>query len=385
MSNKSQLLPLKSSREATSRRSRARTLWLAAALSPVLLLFTLAQVSQLSQYPTYNDEPDTSPSLVPKRLGVVNFVDSKDSYLWGVYSIHKQMIKFNMTPQVSHVALVASDLSPESKALLVEWLGPKNVRDVDVNFVRNHVPDGLWYQVFSKIEAFNVTDFDKLIVLDIDIFIRQSIMHWFDYPAPAATQARGSIEWNSGAMVIEPSTRLYNKLLEYIPKTRLWKPQWDDGQDTWNSGRGHQGFLSSFFLSNVTDESMFTMSFGASVLSSDLVQQDENHYFWKYRNNAIETMHFTNKPWSENTHPRNVALCTMFREWLESVADAPLDRMKPLPNFLQKCPPAENAEARKREQMLTVMGTLGLRYEEKKKEKSVKRANRIKAKKRVDA
>jgi hypothetical protein len=308
-----------------------------------------------------------------------------DSYLWGVYSIRKQMKKFNMTPQVSHVALVASDMKQESKALLVEWLGPKNVRDIDVSVVRKYVPDGLWYQVFSKIEAFNVTDFDKLIVLDNDIFIRQSIMHWFDYPTPAATQARGTIEWNSGAMVIEPSKRLYNKLLEYIPKTRLWKPERDNGEDTWNSGRGHQGFLSSFFLSNVTDDSMFTMSYGASVLSSDLAQQNENQYFWKHRNDAIETMHFTHKPWSENTHPNSVALCAMFREWLESVADAPMDRMKPLPNFLQKCPPAEDAEARKREKILTVAGTLGLRREEEKNKQSVMRVKRMKAKTRVDA
>jgi hypothetical protein len=176
-------------------------------------------------------------------------------------------------------------MKPESKALLTEWLGPKNVREVDKNFVRDYVSDGLWVQVFSKIEAFNLMDFDKMIVLDNDIFIRQSLIHWFDYPAPAATQSRGTIEWNSGAMVIE--------LLEYIPKTRLWKPEWDDRKDTWNSRRGHQGFLSSFFLSNVTNDTMFTMSYGASVLSSDLAIQDENHYFWKYRNNAIETMHFT--------------------------------------------------------------------------------------------
>jgi hypothetical protein len=352
------------------------------ALSTVLLL-TLAQVSRLSQVPTY-EEPETPPSI-PKRLGVVNFVDSRNSYLWGVYSIHKQMEKFNMTPQVSHVALVASDMEPESKALLVEWLGPKNVKEIDKNVVRDYVPDGLWVEVFSKIEAFNLTDFDKLIVLDNDIFIRQSLMHWFDYPAPAATQARGTIEWNSGAMVIEPSMRLYNKLLEYIPKTRLWKPSRDDGNDTWNSGRGHQGFLSSFFLSNVTDDTMFTMSYGASVLSSDLAQQDENHYFWKYRNNAIETMHLTHKPWSTNTHPRSVALCAMFREWLESVSGAPQDRMKPLPNFLDKCPPVYDAELREREQALKVAGTFGLRREKEKVAQHVKRAKRMGTKNELDA
>jgi hypothetical protein len=76
------------------------------------------------------------------------------------------------------------------------------------------------YQVvyFSKIEFFNLTQYDKVIGLDNDVFLRQNIAQWFDYPAPAATQARGTIEWNSGAMVIEPNEEIYNTLLKYIPK-----------------------------------------------------------------------------------------------------------------------------------------------------------------------
>ena len=177
---------------------------------PVLML-TAAQIRRLSQFPVSDDNMHmaaSAPSIPSrqKRLAVVNFVDDLDYYLWGVYSIHNQMEKFNMTPVIRHIAIVPENMSSKSKALLQEWLGSDNVREVDKNYIRKKVPRGLWVPVFNKLFAFNMTDFDKLVVLDNDILIRTNIQHWFDYPAPAATHARGTIEWNSGAMVIEPST-----------------------------------------------------------------------------------------------------------------------------------------------------------------------------------
>lgn len=329
-------LPMSRSHRAstTRRRRRPRHANLLAVLTPALL-FTLAQVTQLSRL-SIHPEPDhlIAPS---KRYAVVNFVDKKTKSLWGIYSIHKQMLKFHMLPSIRHVALVASDMKKKDKKLLEEWLGQDNVIQVNEGIIRNQVPDGVWGQVFSKLEFFNLTQFDKVIGLDNDIFIRQNIAHWFDYPAPAATQARGTIEWNSGAMVIEPNTEMYEKLLEYIPKTRRFKPPDDKGIDTWNSGQGHQGFLSAFFSSNVTSDTIFTMNYGSSVLSSDLMEQRPNAYFWRYRRSSIETVHLTHKPWKSEAAPKGKDACEMYREWLETVADAPRERLYPLHNFLRRC------------------------------------------------
>jgi hypothetical protein len=330
--------------------SPSRTLLVA--LTPVLL-FTLAQLTGLSRLPAYS-EPGTLPRPLPqvpassesetpsrpRRLGVITFVDDKDYMLWGVYSIHTQLKKFNMIPSVTHIALVAKDMKKQDKELLEEWLGPENVREIDKTIIRRKVDKSLWSQVFSKIEFFNMTNFDKLITLDNDIFIRQNLMHWFDYPTPAATQGKGTVEWNSGAMVIEPDTQLFNTLLEYIPLSRLWKPRTngDDGTDTWNSGDGQQGFLSAFFTSNVTDHKMFTMGYHCSVLSSDLDNERANHYFWRHRNHAINTMHFTmHKPWKQKTQSNKKPTCAMLREWTESVKDAPRDRLPELPDYLRSC------------------------------------------------
>lgn len=198
---------------------------------------------------------------------------------------------------------------------------------------------------FSKIEFFNLTQYDKVIGLDNDVFLRQNIAHWFNYPAPAATQARGTIEWNSGAMVIEPNEEIYNTLLKYIPKTKVWNSQQDEGVDGFNTGHGHQGFLSSFFLSDVTEHTIHTMSYGASVLSSDLKRVRNNDYFWKYRNKAIETVHFTTeKPWKGKTGPRHPILCRLMKDWLESVSSAPKNELPELPHVLRNCKPEHIAD-----------------------------------------
>ena len=312
---------------------------LLAVFMPVLIL-TMAQMRRLSSFPfaSHDNIDASSPPSRPRRLAVVNFVDDLDYYLWGVFSIHNQMQKFNMTAR--HVALIPENMSKKSKTMLHEWLGKENVKEVDKNLIRKKVPKGLWIPVFNKLEAFNMADeFDKLIVLDNDILIRQNIEHWFDYPAPAATHARGTIEWNSGAMVIEPNSTLYKILLDHVSLTRPWKPSKDDGVDTWNSYDGHQGFLSAFFTSNVTDDEMFTMSYASSMLSTDLEKRPENYYYWKYRRNTIETIHFTqHKPWKKVTETSNPAACSMLREWLESVASAPKEKLPKLPDFLSKCP-----------------------------------------------
>lgn len=374
------------------RRSRLYRSFLVA-LVPTLLL-SLLQVSRLTRLPAYQESTPNSLPLAssksrsstsgkvektkvesieakekPKgyvtehdasqhdddarRLAVVTFVDSMDYYLWGVYSIHKQLKTVNMTPQIRHVTLIASDMKSKHLKLIQSWLGEENVWPVNKAVIRRKVPKGnnLWGAVFSKLEFFNLTMFDKIIALDNDVLIRRNIEHWFDFPAPAATQARGEIEWNSGAMVIEPSTELYEKLLEYLPRTTLWKPSLDTG-DTWNSGDGHQGFLSAFFTSNATSHNMFTMNYGCSMLSSDLESQFENHYYWKYRNHAIETLHLTkHKPWKDKTESSKEPTCAMLREWGESVKDAPLDKMPPLPDYLRKCPPVdgESVEEQKNE------------------------------------
>lgn len=332
--------------------SRPRQAFAAALMAPFLLfagLFVGTQVTPLSRFLAQSSPP------LPK-WAVVNFVDESDEYLWGLYSTHTQLRKLGMTPTVAHIAMVSSAMSKKSKALVTEWLGPQQVVEFDRDALLDKVNRGLRQGVFLKLLAYNMTDFEKLIVIDNDVFIRKNIMHWYDYPAPAATGARGMIEWNSGAMVIEPSTKMFNLLMEYLPKVRRWttrdrmkedwEPDEDDEEDTWTSNGGQQGFLSAVYLSNVTNESIYTMSYGHSVLTSDLEDRPGNEYYWKYRPHVFQTVHFTrHKPWKPNIASSSPVVCGMMREWAASVKDAPKDRLPKFTNdFMRKCPPPKDFE-----------------------------------------
>jgi hypothetical protein len=87
------------------------------------------------------------------------------------------------------------------------------------------------------------------------------------------------------------------------------------------------------------------MSYGASMLSTDLEKMKENHYFWKYRPNAIETLHFTqHNPWKTVTETIHPAVYAMMREWLDSISDAPKG-LPPLPKFFTEMSSSESVKA----------------------------------------
>lgn len=111
---------------------------------------------------------------LPKRYAVVNVVENNKNYhLWGIYSIHKQMRKLQMLPFIKHVVLVSKDVKLRHRRFLRRWLGEDNVIVVDKKeHMGDYVPGGVWRAVF------NLTQFDKVIGLDNDIFIRQDISRY---------------------------------------------------------------------------------------------------------------------------------------------------------------------------------------------------------------
>lgn len=289
----------------------------------------------------------TPPPPPPKRYAVVNLLvdNSEDASLWGIYSIHTQMKRLKMLPRISHVVLVSSDTKKQYKMLLRKWLGGKHVIEIDTTSIRDCVPKDVAPNEFNKVAYFNLTQYDKIITLDDDILVRTDITSWFDYPAPAATQVQSSLEWSSGAMVIEPNSELFSKLLEYVPKFHKWgNARNDKGTDGNNVGNILEKFLSSFFLRDISNYTMYTMSYGSSVLSTDLIGEKKDYryeYYWMHQNDAIETVRFAlDKPWSNEIVKGlgSPVSCGIMREWLKSVENAPTDTLRQLPDIQQKCP-----------------------------------------------
>jgi hypothetical protein len=281
----------------------------------------------------------------------------------GLYSILRQAINTGMVAdgieivvaftdpalrqKDKHYQVMASRLQQLQKEGLIHLLVA-----YDNRFIIEKVhKTGLWEGVFNKLIFYNFTEYDKIIRLDNDVFIRQNIRHWFDYETPCAIQAKDEMEWNSGVMVITPNATVFDDLMNKLPEVKKLgredRPKLQPGDpDGWNSGIGEQGFLSSYFTTG-TDHSqrMKTMSTGDAILISSL-GHDEQKYFWYHRNHIFLTVHLSSeKPWDKHCRPDNNITCEVLREWALSVEGMEnyVAREEHLPiivdaPYLQNCP-----------------------------------------------
>ena len=69
---------------------------------------------------------------------------------------------------------------PAEYKVLVDMIGEEHVFPFEKDFIYSKLSKDLWKATFNKLWLFGLEDYDKLIILDQDVLIRQNIMHWFD-------------------------------------------------------------------------------------------------------------------------------------------------------------------------------------------------------------
>ena len=181
------------------------------------------------------------------------------------------------------------------------------------------------------------------MVLDQDVLIRTNIMHWLlddaRFPPPCATQAKDNIEWNSGAMVISPNERVFDFLVQQLGRVQKYESAQNDYHysldmahirqiiqqgDSYNSGHGHQGYLSSIFTAPDVPHSLrlHTMPVQSALLVSRLKTAD--YEYWSlFRSQWYETIHLSvAKPWDVTTATarHNPIVCRFLHEWNVTMA-----------------------------------------------------------------
>ena len=232
---------------------------------------------------------------------------------------------------------------PDKFLALTKMIGADHVFEVDRDYIMEKIGAGLWRAVFNKMWLFNLTEFDKLIILDGDVLIRMNIAHWFDYGMPCASQQGDNIEWNSGAMVIEPNNAVFNWMVDGLSQSQLYQPSKTNRSkgDTFNSGYHDQGYFSSIFTAPDTPPSlrMKTMPAQSSLLSSRVVR-NEYEYWGYFRRHIYETVDFTvHKPYRGNTRATNLILCDFLLEWKGSMEGIEQFNQSLSENYLLACPP----------------------------------------------
>ena len=78
--------------------------------------------------------------------------------------------------------VVPNTIESKYHQAIVEWVGESNVYKVNRTYIINRLSDeqNMWKGTFNKLWLFNLTMYDKVIVLDGDVLIRTNIMHWFE-------------------------------------------------------------------------------------------------------------------------------------------------------------------------------------------------------------
>ncbi len=168
------------------------------------------------------------------RTAYVTTLCNGDAYVPGIEALGRSLDRTATTH--AKVVLVTPDVPEAARQRLRDkgWL----TRDIEP--VANPTPEGellfsRFRNTFTKLRAWEVTEFDKLVLLDADTIVLQNIDDLFSRPnMSAAPDFLLPDRFNSGVMVIEPSRETFGRMLEALFSSGSY-----DG--------GDQGFLNTFY------------------------------------------------------------------------------------------------------------------------------------------
>jgi alpha-N-acetylglucosamine transferase len=167
------------------------------------------------------------------KTAYVTTLCNGEGYLPGVEALGKSLEAHGT--KVPRVVLATADVLADARRNLTEqgW----EIRDVEP--LANPNPETAqlfdrFRNVYTKLRAWELVEFDKIVLLDADVITLQNIDDLFERPSiSAAPDFFLPDRFNSGLIVIDPSKETFNRMLE-----ALWDTPSYDG--------GDQGFLNNF-------------------------------------------------------------------------------------------------------------------------------------------
>lgn len=168
------------------------------------------------------------------KRAYVTMLCNGDAYVPGAEALGRSLRQSGT--REATVAMVTTDVSAGARARLATqgW----TVRDIEP--LHNHNPNAKplfprFDNVFAKLRAWQLTDFDKVVLLDADTLVLQNVDDLFDRPPfAAAPDFLLPDRFNSGVMVLAPSAETFAKMVEAL-----------GGAETYDGG--DQGFLNTFY------------------------------------------------------------------------------------------------------------------------------------------
>lgn len=168
------------------------------------------------------------------KRAYVTMLCGGDGYVPGVEALGRSLLASGT--REAKIVMVTADVSAAARGALAEqgWM----LRDIEA--LSRPSPDApallpRFDNVFSKLRAWQLTDVEKVVLLDADTLVLRNVDDLFERPElAAAPDFLMPDRFNSGVMVLEPSARTFQRMLDFP-------------RDAENYDGGDQGFLNSFF------------------------------------------------------------------------------------------------------------------------------------------
>lgn len=152
------------------------------------------------------------------------------------YTLNKTNTKYDK------ILLVTPDVNKEIRELLKIYF---IIQEVDYLYINNnnfYDPNTRFKEVFTKLHALNL-DYDKILMLDLDMFILKNLDHLFNLSAPAAMIRETNLNYgekipselirikngkisggiNAGLMLLQPSKKEFNEIMNEVKKQLPYK------------------------------------------------------------------------------------------------------------------------------------------------------------------
>ncbi|KAJ3157998.1 hypothetical protein HDU89_000380 [Geranomyces variabilis] len=161
--------------------------------------------------------PTTVPSGPKRNLAYVFYVTS-DTYACACMALVASIQKAGKRADIGLVALVTAGVSKKR----LEQLAGAKIRTTEVASMSTQTSDPTWRESLTRLAAFKLVEFDRIVVLDADGTVLKSLDFLFDLPSFPIYAPRAY--WlpqpflAATLYVIEPSEALYDAQVEVYEK-----------------------------------------------------------------------------------------------------------------------------------------------------------------------
>lgn len=175
-----------------------------------------------------------------KRFAYVGMLYGSNEYFLGALVMGYTLMKTGTF--YDRILMVTPDVNQEIRIILSNYFIIKEVDYIytlDENFYSKTTR---FKEVFTKLQALNL-DYEKILMLDLDMFVLKNLDHLFELKAPAAMIRTKTLKFgekipskyinqgkdkiyggiNAGLMLLEPSKKEFNKIIEEISKPLPYK------------------------------------------------------------------------------------------------------------------------------------------------------------------